>query len=97
VSKTLNYSVLRADQLDDRRLFTMAEAAARMNVSLRMVRRLTSERRLAYVKVGKHVRIPESAVERFIAAGYVPPLRSPEPRLRRDHAYGLATEAGAAS
>ncbi len=75
-------------------LLTMDEAASRMGVTVRMIRRLTSERRLAFVKVGKHVRIPTQAVEGFISAGYVPALRSPEPRMRRDRAFGLDHAAG---
>jgi excisionase family DNA binding protein len=87
----------RVERLVADSLLTMDQAAARMGVTVRMVRRLTSERRLAFVKVGKHVRIPTSAVEGFIAAGYVPALRSPEPRVRRDQAYGIRTQREVAS
>jgi excisionase family DNA binding protein len=61
-----------ADRINVDQLLTMAEAAARMGVPLRMIRRLTTERRLAFVKVGRYVRIPMSAVEEFIAAGFRP-------------------------
>nr|AGG35707.1 hypothetical protein [Streptomyces arginensis] len=36
-----------------------------------------------YVKVGRHVRIPESAVEEFVQSRMVEPLRRPRPRYRR--------------
>lgn len=40
----------------DRGLWTMTETAAWLNVPERMVRRLVSERRIPYVKVGRYVR-----------------------------------------
>jgi excisionase family DNA binding protein len=55
-------------------LLTVEVAADRMSTSVRFVRRLIAERRIAYVKLGRHVRIPESALGEFIAAGAVPPL-----------------------
>jgi hypothetical protein len=38
------------------------------------VRRLIAERRIEFVKVGRHVRISESALAEFIKAGKVSPL-----------------------
>ena len=61
-----------ADRLNGDQLLTMDEAASRIGVTFRMVRRLTSGRRLAFAKIGEHVRIPASAVEECIAAGYMP-------------------------
>jgi excisionase family DNA binding protein len=55
-------------------LFTVAQAAAAMNTSVRFIRRLVDERRIQYVHLGRHVRIPASAVAAFIAAGTVEPL-----------------------
>jgi excisionase family DNA binding protein len=55
-------------------LLTVEAAADRMSTSARFVRRLIAERRIAYVKLGRHVRIPESALAEFITAGAVPPL-----------------------
>lgn len=46
-----------------------------MNVSPRMTRRLTVERRIEFVKVGKHVRIPLSAIETYLRENTVPTLR----------------------
>ena len=56
------------------RLLTVEAAAERTSTSVRFMRRLVAERRIAYVKLGRHVRIPESALAEFVAAGVVPPL-----------------------
>ncbi|WP_243716531.1 helix-turn-helix domain-containing protein [Actinomadura sp. KC345] len=56
------------------RLLTIAEAAERLNTSPRFPRRLVAERRIRFVKVGRFVRIPESAIHEFIAAGLVEPM-----------------------
>jgi excisionase family DNA binding protein len=53
------------------RLLTVEEAADRLGTSVRFVRRLVAERRIAYVKVGRHVRLDPSDVETFIAASRV--------------------------
>jgi excisionase family DNA binding protein len=50
------------------RLLTVEEAAERLGTSTRFVRRLIAERRIAYVKVGRHVRLDPADVEAFIAA-----------------------------
>jgi excisionase family DNA binding protein len=52
-------------------LLTVEEAADRLGTSARFVRRLIAERRIAYVKVGRHVRLDPTDVEAFIAAGRV--------------------------
>ena len=41
---------------------------------MRFVRRLIAERRIEFVKVGRHVRIGESAIADFIEAGRVDPI-----------------------
>jgi excisionase family DNA binding protein len=53
------------------RLLTVEEAADRLGTSVRFVRRLVAERRIAYVKVGRHVRLDPTDVEAFIAASRV--------------------------
>jgi excisionase family DNA binding protein len=53
------------------RLLTVEEAAERLGTSTRFVRRLVTERRIAYVKVGRHVRLDPTDVEAFIAASRV--------------------------
>lgn len=56
------------------RLLTINEAAERLNTSPRFPRRLVAERRIRFVKLGRFVRIPESALHDFIAAGLVEPM-----------------------
>lgn len=57
------------------RLLTVAEAAELLSTSQRFPRRLIEERRIRFVRVGpRHVRIPESALREFIAAGLVEPV-----------------------
>jgi excisionase family DNA binding protein len=53
------------------KLLTVEEAADRLGTSVRFVRRLVAERRIAYIKVGRHVRITEADLINFIAAGRV--------------------------
>ncbi len=57
------------------KLLTMEEAAGRLGTSVRFVRRLVFERRIAFVKVGRHVRICPADLDAFIAAGRVSALR----------------------
>jgi excisionase family DNA binding protein len=53
------------------KLLTVEEAAERLGTSTRFVRRLVADRRIAYVKVGRHVRLDPTDVEAFIAASRV--------------------------
>jgi excisionase family DNA binding protein len=54
------------------KLLTVEETADRLGTSVRFVRRLIAERRIAYVKVGRrHVRIAEGDLMDFVAAGRV--------------------------
>jgi excisionase family DNA binding protein len=53
------------------RLLTVEEAAERLGTSTRFVRRLIFERRIAFVKVGRHVRIASSDLDAYIRAGRV--------------------------
>ena len=55
-------------------LLTVPQAAERLNTGPRFVRRLIAERRITFVHVGRHVRIPESALEDYIRAGTVVPI-----------------------
>ena len=65
-------------------LLTVEAAAKRMSTSARFIRRLIAERRIEFVKVGRHVRISESALADFIAAGRVQPMTPPDvwPQMR---------------
>jgi excisionase family DNA binding protein len=54
-------------------LLTVDEAAQRLSTKPRFVRRLIAEKRIAYIKLGGHVRIEDSVIERFIEAGRIDP------------------------
>jgi excisionase family DNA binding protein len=56
------------------RHLTVAQVAELLGTTERFPRRLIAERRIRFVRVGRHVRIPESAVREFIAAGLVEPF-----------------------
>jgi excisionase family DNA binding protein len=56
------------------RLLTVEAAAERMSTSVRFVRRLIAERRIAFVRLGRHVRIAESDIAAFIESGRVAPM-----------------------
>jgi excisionase family DNA binding protein len=60
-----------ADKPVGERLLTVSEAAAILSTSERFPRRLIAERRIRFVRVGRHVRIPESVLREFIAAGLI--------------------------
>jgi excisionase family DNA binding protein len=45
-----------------------------LRTSERFPRRLIAERRITFTRIGRHVRIPESALREFIAAGLVPSI-----------------------
>jgi excisionase family DNA binding protein len=53
------------------KLLTVEQAAERLGTSVRFVRRLIAERRIAYIKVGRHVRICEADLASFVAAGRI--------------------------
>ncbi|MFD9323642.1 excisionase family DNA-binding protein [Streptomyces sp. NPDC060053] len=58
------------------RYLNVDQVAELLGTTARFPRRLIEERRITYVKVGRHVRIPESAVREFIASNTVQPRRS---------------------
>jgi excisionase family DNA binding protein len=59
----------RTPELDT--LLSVEQAAERLGTSVRFVRRLVFERRIAFVKVGRHVRITTADLDAFIAAGRI--------------------------
>ena len=59
------------------RLLALSEVAAILGTSERFPRRLIAERRIEFVRVGRHVRISESALAAFIEAGRVAPVQRP--------------------
>ena len=64
------------------RLLDVDQAAEALNTGSRFIRRLIAERRIRFTRVGRHVRIPDSAIREFIAAGMVEPATRTR-RLRR--------------
>ena len=56
------------------RLLTVTEVAELLGTTERFPRRLIAEQRIRFVRVGRHVRVPESAVHEFITAGTVQPV-----------------------
>jgi excisionase family DNA binding protein len=55
------------------RLLSVKEVAECLGTSERFPRRLIEERRIRFVKVGRHVRIPARELAEFIEAGTVEP------------------------
>jgi len=56
-------------------LLTPDEAAAVLKVPLRMVRRLTEERKIAFTKVGRYTRFSEQQLAEYIKEREVRPAR----------------------
>lgn len=52
-------------------LLSVDQAAELLGTTVRFPRRLVAEHRITVVHVGRHVRIPRSALEEFIRAGTV--------------------------
>ncbi|URN17003.1 MULTISPECIES: excisionase family DNA-binding protein [Streptomyces] len=65
-------------------LLTVEQAAERLGTTTRFPRRLIAERRITFVKVGRHVRIPARVLEAYIEGNTVQPIR------RRRSRYGRA-------
>lgn len=53
------------------RLLTVRQAGQVLGTTDRFPRRLIAERRIRFVKLGRHVRIPESALAEFVQSGTV--------------------------
>ena len=56
------------------RLLTVAQVAELLGTTERFPRRLIAERRIRFVRVGRHVRVPESAVVSSLLPGLSSPL-----------------------
>jgi excisionase family DNA binding protein len=63
-------------------LLDVNEVARRLGTEPRFVRRLIAERRIEFHKLGRHVRISESALAEFVKAGRVEPMRLSESQHR---------------
>ncbi len=74
----------RKDTAGAELLLTVEAAAERLSTKPRFIRRLIAERRIEFVRVGRHVRISELALAEFIEAGKVPPLTAVDlqPKLK---------------
>ena len=59
----------RSPELDT--LLSVEQAAERLGTSVRFVHRLIAERRITYVKLGRHVRIAEHDLVNFVVTGRV--------------------------
>ncbi|WP_405756064.1 excisionase family DNA-binding protein [Streptomyces sp. NBC_00073] len=57
------------------RYLSVVQVAELLGTTVRFPRRLVEERRITYVKVGRRVRIPESAVYAYTPANTVEPRR----------------------
>jgi excisionase family DNA binding protein len=64
----------RAESTHADRLLTVAEVANVLGTTERFPRRLIEQRRIRFVRIGRHVRIPESALREFITSGLVEPV-----------------------
>jgi excisionase family DNA binding protein len=67
-------ATVHPDREQPERQLTVAEAAAVLGTTERFPRRLIEERRIRFTRIGRHVRIPESALAEYIKAGTVEPL-----------------------
>jgi excisionase family DNA binding protein len=56
------------------RLLTVEQVAEVLGTTPRFPRRLIEERRIRFVRVGRHVRIPDDALADYIEAGTVEPI-----------------------
>ena len=56
------------------RLLCVAEVAELLGTTERFPRRLIAERRIRFVRVGRHVRIPLGAVREYVESETVTPL-----------------------
>jgi excisionase family DNA binding protein len=78
------------------RLLTVGQVAELLGTTERFPRRLIAERRIRFVRIGRHVRIPESALSEFIDAGLVEPIAGGTQRRAGLWATAQAAAAGSA-
>ncbi len=58
----------------DKDLLTCDEAAQRMKISARQMRRLVAERRIAFHRLGRSVRLAPSDLDAYVAASRIEPI-----------------------
>ena len=61
----------QGQSLDRDALLTVAQAGEYLGTGERFIRRLITERRIGFVKVGKYVRLERSTLDAFVDAGRV--------------------------
>lgn len=64
-------------------LYTVDEAAQRLNTTTRFIRRLIAERRIAFTRLGRHVRISAADLDDFVSRGRVEVARPSAEHSRR--------------
>lgn len=74
---------VRTARPEVRPLVTVQEAAEFLNVSVRFVRRLIAEHRVAVVRLGRHVRLAASDLEAYVTTSRQEPVRSKGARYGR--------------
>jgi excisionase family DNA binding protein len=62
--------------------YTVEQAAQHLNTTPRFIRRLIAERRIAFTRLGRHIRIGQDDLDAFVANGRVEALRVPAPQRR---------------
>ena len=65
---------LSSSEWEREKLLTVAQTAEAWGTSVHYPRRLIQERRIRFVRIGRHVRIPESVVDDWIERGTVEPV-----------------------
>ncbi len=63
--------------LTDEKLLSLEEAAELLGTGVRFLRRLVAERRIEFVKVGRHVRVPLRALRAYVDSATVHPVGRP--------------------
>ena len=62
-------------------LLTVDQAAERLGTTPRFIRRLRTERRIAVIKLGKHIRIDSNDLDAYISASRQESAASARPQL----------------
>jgi excisionase family DNA binding protein len=80
MSDTLVRSIIENKRTDSTVLLTLEEAARRLGMKVVTIRMWASARKIARVKIGRAVRIPETEIAKLIERGLIPAL--PERDMR---------------
>ena len=65
----------QGQDLDRGPLLTVAQAGEYLGTGERFIRRLITERRVGYVKIGKYVRLERATLDALVDSGRVPSQR----------------------